>query len=180
MLKNIYVLNNYLIPFLDECEFITKKGKDFNDFKIICNTVYKGSYREERVKQLIIKLSNTMNNYRISTYKKLVESVSISEINEIINSKGTIEHLIDGRELDIETKKLIHRRSGSSIYEIIKPSGEILLKPNLAESAKEIDIGFNTLKRLLDRQLIGQSVEYKGYIIKRIGVFQSKYISVDK
>jgi hypothetical protein len=121
-----------------------------------------------------------MNNYRLSTNKELVESVSISEINEIINSKATLEHLIDGRELDIETKKLIHRRSGSSIYEILKPSGERLLKPNLAESAKEIDIGFNTLKRQLDRQLVGQSVEYKGYIIKRIGVFQSKDINVDK
>ena len=33
MIKNLHVWNNYLIPFLDK-EFLTKKGKDFNDFKI--------------------------------------------------------------------------------------------------------------------------------------------------
>jgi hypothetical protein len=93
---------------------------------------------------------------------------------EIINAKATIEHLSDGRQIDIETKKLIHNRSSSSIYEIIKSSGEILIKPNLAESAKELGIGFNTLKRQLDNQLIGYSVEYKDNKIKRIGVFQNK------
>lgn len=173
-IKNIHFLNNYFIPFFNECEFISKKGLDFNDFQIICNAVYIGAYRVERIKNFIIKLSFTMNNYRLSTYLGTVEPISISEINEIINAKATIEHLSDGRQIDIETKKLIHRRSSSSIYEIIKSSGEILIKPNLAESAKELGIGFNTLKRQLDSQLIGHSVEYKGNKIKRIGVFQNK------
>jgi hypothetical protein len=115
-----------------------------------------------------------MNNYRLSTYLGTVEPISVSEINEIINAKATIEHLSDGRQVDIDTKKLIQKRSSSSIYEILKPSGEILLKPNLAESAKELGIGFNTLKRYFDKQLIGHSVEYQGNKIKRIGVFQNK------
>lgn len=36
-----------------------------------------------------------MNNFRLSTYLGRVESISISEINEIINAKATIEHLSD-------------------------------------------------------------------------------------
>jgi hypothetical protein len=135
-IKNIHFLNNYFIPFLNESakrrEFISKKGLDFNDFKIICKAIYIGAHRIKRIKDLIIKLSFTMNNFRLSTYLGTVESISISEINEIINAKATIEHLSDGRQIDIETKKLIHRRSSSSIYEIIKYSGEILIKPNLA------------------------------------------------
>jgi len=114
-----------------------------------------------------------MNNYRLSTFLGKVESISISEINEIINAKATVEHLEDGLQIDIETKKLINNRSNSSIYEIIKSSGEILIKPNLAESAKELGIGFNTLKN----QFINQgssSIEYKGNKIKRIGVFKNK------
>jgi hypothetical protein len=173
-IKNIHFLNNYFIPFFNECNFITKKGLDFKDFKIICNAIYKGAYRIERIKKLILKLSMTMNNLRLSTYLGIKESISITEINEIINSKATIEHLSDGREKDIETNKLIHRRSTSSIYEIIKSSGEILIKPNLSDSAKELGIGFNTLKKKLDKQLIGQSIEYKGNKIKRIGVFKKK------
>ena len=176
-IKNIHFLNNYFIPFLNESakrrEFISKKGLDFNDFKIICKAIYIGAHRIKRIKDLIIKLSFTMNNFRLSTYLGTVESISISEINEIINAKATIEHLSDGRQIDIETKKLIHRRSSSSIYEIIKYSGEILIKPNLAESAKELGIGFNTLKKQLENQ-IKSGVEYKGNIIKRIGVFQNK------
>nr|UYR50957.1 hypothetical protein [Morchella crassipes] len=108
------------------------------------DAVYMGAYRVKIIKDLIIKLSFTMNNFRLSTYLGTVEPISISEINEIINAKATIEHLSDGRQIDIETKKLIHNRSSSSIYEIIKSSGEILIKPNLAESAKELGIGFNT------------------------------------
>lgn len=45
-IKNVDVLNNYLIPFLSDntVKFITKKGKDFIDFKIICKTVYDGAH----------------------------------------------------------------------------------------------------------------------------------------
>jgi hypothetical protein len=35
IIKNVRVLNNYFVPFLEDMEFLTKKGKDFIDFKII-------------------------------------------------------------------------------------------------------------------------------------------------
>jgi len=171
-IKQVPVLNNYLLPFLSECDFISKKGLDFKDFKIICKAIYIGAYRIEKIKDLIIKLSYTMNNYRLSTFVGKIESISLSEINELINAKATIEYLDDGLQLDIETKKLIHNRSNSSIYEILNSSGEILIKPNLAETAKELGIGFNTLKKQFDNQ--GSVVNYKGYKIKRLGVFKDK------
>jgi hypothetical protein len=171
-IKHIHVLNNYLLPFLSEYEFLSKKGLDYKDFKIICKAIYIGAYRIKKIKDLIIKLSYTMNNYRLSTFVGKIESISLSEINKIINAKATIEYLDDGLQLDIDTKKLINNRSSSSIYEIIKSSGEILIKSNLAESAKELGIGFKTLKRQFDNQ--GFSVEYKGNKIKRIGVFKGK------
>lgn len=166
---NKHVLNNYFIPYLNECKFISKKGLDFNDFKIICKAIYIGAHRVKYTKDLIIKLSYTMNNSRLSTYLGKVEPISFFEINEIINAKATVKYLNDGLEVDIETKKLINNRSSSSIYEIKKSSGEILIKSNLADSAKELGIGFNTLKRQFDIQ--GHSIEYKGNKIKRIGVF---------
>lgn len=42
IIKNIRVLHNYLIPFLNEMEFLSKKGLDFSDFKVICSAVYNG------------------------------------------------------------------------------------------------------------------------------------------
>lgn len=51
----------------------------------------------------------------------------------------------------------MHSRSSSCVYEIIKPTsallggeGEVILKPNLAETAKLLETGFNTLKKHLD------------------------------
>jgi len=178
-IRNIHFLNNCFIPFFNENEFMTKKGLDFKEFKIICNAIYKGAHRSERIKNLLIKLSLGMNNYRLLSYTGEKIHISIPEVNEIINAKATIQHLSDGRELDINTKKIIHRRSSSSIYEISKystilNSKEIILKQNLADSAKELGVGFNTLKKLLDSQPIGDSVEYKGNTIRRIGVFSEK------
>ena len=171
-IKNVYFLNNVFIPFLEGSKFISKKGLDFKDFKIICHAIFLGTYRTERIKDLLIKLSMTMNNFRLSNYTGEKVNISNMEINDILAAEETIEHLSDGRELDINTKKLIHRRSSSSVFEILKPSGEILIKPNLAECAKEIGVGFNTLKRQLDNP--NSEVEYKGHKIKRIGVFKKK------
>lgn len=100
-----------------------------------------------------------MNNNRLSTNRLpgTVEHLSTSERDEIIKAKATIEHLSDGRQIEIGTKKLIHRRSSSCIYEITKPSGEKLIKVNLAESAKELGVGFNTIKRQLNSQLIPEN-----------------------
>ena len=171
-IKNLHFNNNVFIPFLDESQFISKKGLDFKDFKLICLIIYIGGYRIERIKNLLIKLSMTMNNSRLSNYIGEKVSISPTDLKDILASEETIQHLSDGRELDIKTKKLIHRRSSSSVFEIFKPSGEILIKRNLADSAKEIGVGFNTLKRQLDNSL--SEVEYKGYKIKRIGVFKKK------
>jgi hypothetical protein len=126
MIKNIHVLNNYLIPFLSEEEFMTKKGTDFLDFKLICNIVYNGGHCKKEIASLVLKLSYTMNNYRLSTYQGTVNYLSKDEKYMLINTQPTIEHLKDGRQIDIITKEVLRRRSSSCIYEIIKPSGEIL------------------------------------------------------
>ena len=174
VIKNVHFLNNYLVPFFDEEIFITKKGLDFSDFKIICNAIYIGAHRKEIIKSLIFKISYTMNNFRLSTYSGSVESLSEEEINLLINAMPSIKHLKDGRQIDIDTNKIIRNRSSSSVYEIIQPSGEVLVTPNLAKAAEFINVGFNTLQRRLDVEDLEDSVELKGYKIKRLGVFKPK------
>ena len=178
-IKNVHVLNNYLIPFFEENNlgFITKKGKDFIDFKIICKAIYIGAYHKEEIKSLILKFSYTMNNYRLSTFLGSVEYLNKNERDLLINAKPTIEHLKDGRQRYILTKKVVHRRSSSCVYEIIKPTGEVLIKSNLAEAAKILNAGFNTLKRhleILDDNREECKVEFRGHLVKRIPVFYPK------
>lgn len=180
MIKNVHLLNNYLITYLSSEVFRTKKGQDFLDLKIICNAIYNGAQFKKELKSLILKLSYTMNNYRLSTYSGSVESFSEDERYLLINATPSIEHLSDGRQRDIVTKKVIHRRSSSCVYEITQPSGVVFIKGNLAEAAKILGIGFNTLKKHMDVERLeeyspqsteGVKVEYKGYKIKRIAVF---------
>jgi len=154
VINNTNILNNYLIPYLENMPFITKKGKDFDDFKIICTAVYNRTYRTEEIKLLILKLSYSMNNFRLSTNSDLakVPSLSKESLDKIIKAKPTIRHLDDGRQLDIVTGKAVNIRWTNCIYEIIKDSGEILLASTLNEAAEILGVNFRTVGRHLEQE----------------------------
>lgn len=174
-IKNIHILNNYLVPYLDDMQFITKKGKDFKDFKLICKVLYKGAHKIDDIKTLILKLSLTMNNYRLSTCYETVELLSSLERNTLANASPCIAHLSDGRQRDLVTGKIIHQHS-SSIYEVIKSNNEVVLKQTLFEAADIVDVNIKTLSKLLDKSEDGL-VKIKENIVKRIAVF---YNTADK
>ena len=175
LIKNIHILNNYLVPYLDEMQFITKKGKDFKDFKLMCRLLYTGAHKNNEIKSLILKLSLTMNNYRLSTNTEQVEALSDSEMDTLVSAPPLIEHLSDGRQRDLATGKIIHQHS-SSIYKVIKSNNEVVLKQTLFEAADIVDVNIKTLSKLLDKSEDG-SAEIKGNIVKRIAVF---YNTADK
>ena len=112
-----------------------------------------------------------MNNYRLSTYQGTVYYLSKDEKVMLINAQPTIEHLKDGRLIDLITKKVLRRRSSSCIYEIIKPSGQIILKANLVESAQILGTNFNTLKHLAVFDNNSEGVVIKGHKVRKIQVF---------
>jgi hypothetical protein len=170
LIKDIHILHNYFIPFLNKMEFLTKKGKDFNDFQIICRAVYNGAHRREDIKSLIIKLSLTMNNYRLSTYPNKVELLSESERNALINAYPGIKHLNDGRQIDLASGKLIHQNT-SSLYEVIKPNHEVILNKTLGETAGVVGVNIKTLSKYLDDN---SEAEINGCQVKRIAVFYNK------
>ena len=171
-IKNIRILNNYFIPFLEEMVFLSKKGLDFNDFKIICKAIYNGVHRIDDMKSLILKLSYTMNNFRLSSHTKPVEILSKYEKEKLILTTPTVEYLSDGRQIDIVTKKVIPQQV-SCVYEICKPSGEVIIENTLVEVASVIGIDPDTLSRHLEVSYLKkrQFVELKNYKVRRIPVF---------
>lgn len=170
LIKNIRVLNNYFIPFFNNIFFISKKGLDFEDFKIICSAVFKGSHKNSEIRCLLLKLSYNMNNYRLSTFKGSVALLSNEERDKIINVIPLIEYLKDGRVRDIN-KNVIISSQMSCLYEVTKSNGDILILDSLKEVLTVVDVNFRVLKKQLD--LDGQPAEVKGgYIVKRIPVFQ--------
>nr|YP_007507038.1 intronic ORF at intron 1 of rnl [Ceratocystis cacaofunesta]AFO38136.1 intronic ORF at intron 1 of rnl [Ceratocystis cacaofunesta] len=169
IIKNIYILNNYLVPYLENMTFITKKGKDFKDFKLICNLLYNGAHKNDEIKSLILKLSNTMNNFRLSTNPEQVESLNSTEKSLLVNASPLVKHLDDGRQIDLRTDKIIHQHS-SSIYKVIKPNKDMVLLKTLFEAADIVDVDIRTLSKLLT-VVDSDAVEVKGNLVKRIAVF---------
>ena len=173
-ITNTNVIVNYFIPFLNAMSFITKKRLDFNDFKIMSTAIYNGGHRNQKVKDCILTLSYTMNNYRLSTNSESVKVLEFPEelLDKIINATKTIIHLSDGRQVDIITKKEINRRWTNCVYEIIQNNGEIKLASTLNNAGLILDVDFRTVRRYLD----GLSTEGDFSIIKnskiiRVAVF---------
>jgi hypothetical protein len=174
-ITNTNILTNYFIPFLNNMKFITKKREDFNDFKIICNAIYNGVHRNEEIKSLILKLSYTMNNYRLSNNSEpeKISPLPKESIDRIINAQPTITHLSDGRQLDNITRKAVNRRGNNCVFEITKNNGEIILASTLNDAAEILNVDFRTVRIHLDSSS-GQQDGFaiiKDNKIKRVAVF---------
>ena len=176
LIKNIHILHNYFIPFFNHLEFNTKKYKDFLDFKIICKAVYCGAHKKSQIKSLILKLSLTMNNNRLSTNSKSIVELSPSERDTLISVLPSIEHLRDGRQRDIITNKIIHQHT-SCVYEIIQPNGNEVIKLTLGDAALIVNVDLRTLSKYLDVNEVNDNngrVKVKDYYVKRVAVFYNK------
>lgn len=173
IVKNIRVLHNFFIPYFNAMKFNSKKGQDFLDWKLICEAVYKGSHKVEEIRALILRLSYTMNSYRLSSNlnKESMEPLTQEERNIIREALPTIVHLKDGRLLEAKSGKVSINRS-LSVYEVITPQGEVLILDSFKDILNILGVGFRTLKRHInDDNTSGDTNEYKGYKIKRVPVF---------
>jgi hypothetical protein len=168
LIKNIHILHNYLIPYFDKLVFLSKKGLDYSDFKIICRVIYYGAHMDDNIKYLIIKLSYTMNNYRLSSSKEEAEILTSEEMSLLKNSVPLVQHLSDGRVRNIISQNIVHQ-SSSCISIITTPSGEILRVLSLKESANLVGVNIKTLSKYLDD--ISNEITLKDYVIKRVRVF---------
>jgi len=127
-------------------KFHTKKYQDFLDFMLISEAVYKGTHKIEEIKALILRLSYTMNSYRLSSNKRREQLLSPEERDMIQNALPIFERLIDGRLREVGTEKVVIHIS-QCVYEIIKPNGEVLILDSLKEVLKIIGVGYRTLMR---------------------------------
>lgn len=173
-INNIHVLNNFFIPLLSELDFMSKKGKDFEDFKLICKVVYCGADLRPETKALILKLSRTMNDYRLSSNINPVELLTVEEKEALNMAPSALEQLPDGRQRDISLNKIIYLHS-TCLYEIINlATGEVSIEQTLTASAETIGVTYRTLTKYMKIEEENKIVEVKGCRIKRIGVFLEK------
>ena len=94
-----------------------------------------------------------MNNFRLSTYKGVVKSLSQEEIEKLLSAPPTIEHLLDGRVIDRTTKKVLPKQN-SCVYEICEEDGIFILANSLTEAASIVGLYPDTLSKYLDIEVL--------------------------
>lgn len=119
-----------------------------------------------------------MNNFRLSTYRATVKYLSHKERSKLLNLEPTVEHLLDGRVIDIQTKKVLPRLN-CCVYEIREENGGgvFFLANSLTEAASIVGLYSETLSKYLDIEVLGGTsskgvfVEVKKHKIRRVRVF---------
>lgn len=166
LIKNTHILYNYLIPFFNKMTFISKKGLDFSDFKLICFSI--GGHENENIKNLILKLSNTMNNNRLSNSKKTKSTLlEKDELNILKNFSPIYNHLPDGTTINILNNKIANYRN--FIYILTSSNGEVSYFINVDEVANFLNTNKSTLNRKL--KLHPEGININNFHIQKLRVF---------
>jgi len=180
-IRDVRILTNYFLPFFQKLNFLSKKYQDFRDLMLICRTIYNGGYKDEMIRDLIVKLSKSMNDFRLSNYKGKIpkEIMTEEEISLLENALPLSKHLPDGRVRDISTGTIDHNNE-SSVYSIIDsdlhPSGgrDESIVDSLKEASTIVGVHYSTLSKKLDEKSQTNSValvKINGYTIRRVKVF---------
>lgn len=175
-ISQIDYLCNILIPYFNSLQFRTKKYKDYIDFRTIAFLILEGKHLIEKGKQLIIKLSDTMNNNRLSTNSNplTIDIATKSELDFLIKSKPLIYIDSEGRAIIIHEKRYIR---SSYIIKAIFLNSSISYFTNGVSCAKALYVSNNIITQRLND---GKPVKNKqGLIVAqtviRIKAYSPKY-----
>lgn len=166
-------LMNIFIPFLENLHFNSKKRLDFEDFKCITTLIYQGKHNIPEVKDFILQLSYSMNNFRLST----------SKINNISKGKEDLVISINQKEIYLNLpplyisnneKQIISIQTGKIVRDIyvieVENTQNIkTIYPSISHCAQAIGVSRPTL---LNRIETGDPLLQKDLIkIRKVRVF---------
>ena len=100
----------FFIPFLDKLVFLSKKKKDYLDWRLVVFIIYWNMNETELGKSLIYDISKGMNNNRLSTNKgglKYLEPKLHEKINKIPSTVYIDNH---GLRREVNTNKLLNQK----------------------------------------------------------------------
>ena len=131
-LKQIKFIHDKFIPMLFELNFVTKKYKDFLVWAFIASLIYKGKHTTKAGRELIIKISKSMNRYRLSTYKHQESKVKIAQslMDLVLNMDDVYIKGEDGLRIKASDGTLVSRQlfyilaSGSNGEKLIFKSSD--------------------------------------------------------
>lgn len=169
-IRDISLLNNYFIPFLDKLNFKSKKLLDFNDFKLLCKAIYNGSHKLDNIKDLLLKLTYNMNDYRLTTYKGNIDKQLITneELTLIKTAPVVYEHLSEGKVHNIISGKEDYSIF-SHIFIIINQNNEEIVVKTIKEASNIVGVHYTTLSKKISTDL--SIILINNFKVKRLRVY---------
>jgi hypothetical protein len=167
-IRQVNFIVDKFIPMLSNLNFVTKKYKDFLDWGFIAYLIYNGKHTTEAGRELIIKISKGMNNYRLSTFKDLENEMGFrsakipqSLIDEVLNMENIYIKDQDGLRIDASTLSLV---KSQLFYILAKGSnGEKLIFKDSKTCAEYFGITSQALNIRLAKKLllVSNNVKFK-------------------
>jgi hypothetical protein len=150
-------LHNYLLPYLSNFTLLSKKSLDLADFKVLCQTIYKGGHKNSLIRELLIKLSLRMNDFRLSTFKGDLTTIGLTdeEFTKLLSAPIELPFVND------------------VVYIILADDKEELIVKSLKETSEVVGVHYSTLSKLIERSS-SKKVVLNNYTIERIPVFCSQ------
>lgn len=154
-------ISKVIIPFFDNLTWLSKKEKDYSDWKWILYLIKQGWHFTEQGKKLISLITKGMNNYRLSSSFTPVEDASLVDVKEkalkLLSSPSNFELQANGK-IGIKSLGTYLRGRGNVGVNVLDANSETVFKFN---SIKDCALFFNVHTRTINRRLEnGSPMEY--------------------
>lgn len=150
------LIEDVLIPFFDQLDWLSKKSSDYQDFKTILKLTNLGAqYYEEGVEVLDLILSQ-MNSRRLSSNiakkngSNITPDLLKAKVDDLLKRPSCIEALEDGNLFIKPLNKIYNPRKGSCKVEIFDEEGnKINTLDSITACAKFLGVSNDVVSRTL-------------------------------
>ena len=173
IINQIDFLINVLVPFFDNLTWLSKKQRDYQDWKLILSIIKQGKHFTDEGKELISLITGGMNNSRLSTNlaSKGKESFIANDIEErvlkLLSTPSNYEVQPDGKIL-IKSSGTYLKGRGNVGVDVLDEGGNLI---HHFDSIKDCALFFNVHIRTINRRLdSGSYTEFNGknLVFKRV------------
>lgn len=156
-------ITNVLLPFFDNLIWLSKKEKDYQDWRLILNIKNQGKHFTDEGKELIFLISKRMNLNRLSTnlLESKSETISLYErVSKLLSTPSNYEIQPDGKIL-IKSSGVYLKGRGNIGVVVLNEKGEPVYN---FYSIQECALFFNISVTIVNWRLNkGSSLEHNGH-----------------
>lgn len=148
-------INNVLIPFFDNLNWLSKKKFDYIDWKLILTLKNQGKHFTKEGKEVIMLISKRMNRNRLSTNLARLDiddKIFQEKLLNLLNEPSNLEIHSNGK-IWIKSEGIYLKGRGNVKLEVLDDKGSLFKS---FDSIKECALFFGVSDRTINRRLENQ------------------------